>query len=315
MSNYKNNELPLNTICNSITNANISNFYKGLSIPSSSANFINGINEKPNNLGYSYENIDISEYCIAAYVESSGTQFTSIPSWCKKIRAILVGAGGNGASGAKGSNQRVDAVHHNYLNEHHHKNNANQNSANHNYDYDGGIDITYNVSNDENNRHNNTGNHNNKFNHQNTPAYDVQTNGAGGGGGGGGGFIYLDTTDIVGKSLQIQGGDSNKNTVLTIQTTAYTALGGNNANSTTLGTAGSTQGTTNINGTGKSGQNGQGANNTTKGLGGKAGLSIYSNTLSYGKGGDGSDGVGGLGTVIAGSSGQSGYYRIYFLTN
>jgi hypothetical protein len=312
MSNYKNNELPLNTICNSITNANISNFYKGLSILSSSANFINGINEKPNNLGYSYDGIDISEYCIAAYVESSGTQFTSIPSWCKKIRAILVGAGGNGASGAKGSNRRVDAVHHNYLNLHHHRNNPNQNSANNNQDYDGTIDVTYNIYNNENNRHNNTGNHNNKFNHQNNPAYHEQTNGAGGGGGGGGGFIYLDSIDIVGKSLQIQGGGSNKNTVLTIQTTAYTALGGNNANSTTLGTAGSTQGTSTLN---VSGRNGQGANNTTKGLGGNAGLSIYSNTLSYGKGGDGSDGVGGLETVIAGSSGQTGYYRIYFLTN
>ena len=314
MSNYKSNEIPLNTICNSITNANISNFYKGLTISSGSANFINAtINEKPNSLGYSYEGIDISQYCIATYVESSGTKFTSIPSWCTKIRAILVGAGGSGASGAKGSNRRVDAVHHNYLNEHHHRNNQNQNSANNNYDYDGPIGADYNVYNDENNRHNNTGNHNNKFNHQNTAAYDVQTSGAGGGGGGGGGFIYLDTTDIVGKSLQIQGGDSVKDTVLKIQTTSYTALGGNNASNTTLGSGGATQGTSTINATGKNGKSVIGS--AKGGLGGNSGLAVYSTNLSYGKGGNGSDGVGGLETVVSGSSGQNGYYRIYFLTN
>ena len=107
-TNYYKNNIALNSICKYITSntPDISNnFYKSMNIPSGTLTFSSSINETPLNLGYSYKGTDISQYFIANYIESSTTNFTNsqIPSWCTKIRTILVGAGGSGSDGTKGN--------------------------------------------------------------------------------------------------------------------------------------------------------------------------------------------------------------------
>lgn len=106
MSNYYKNStvVRISDICKNITTNDISNnYYRNLGIPFGSTTFNSDINEKPANLGYKYNNIDISTYCIATYIESSVTTFTSVPTWCNKIRAILVGGGGSGGTGSIGT--------------------------------------------------------------------------------------------------------------------------------------------------------------------------------------------------------------------
>jgi len=56
--------------------------------------FNSNINEKPSTLFYKYKNTDISEYCVAFYTENN----YSIPNWCNKIRAVLIGGGGTGGA-------------------------------------------------------------------------------------------------------------------------------------------------------------------------------------------------------------------------
>lgn len=108
MSNYYKNStvLRISEICRNITTNDITdNYYRNLGIPLGSTTFTSSINENPANLGYKYNNIDISTYCIATYIESSVTTFSSVPSWCNKIRAILVGGGGTGGTGSIGTTQ------------------------------------------------------------------------------------------------------------------------------------------------------------------------------------------------------------------
>ena len=52
-------------------------------------------------LGYKYNNIDICNNAIAYRTTNSGN--LSIPSWCNKICAVLVGGGGQGQSGGLGN--------------------------------------------------------------------------------------------------------------------------------------------------------------------------------------------------------------------
>jgi len=106
MSNYYKNStvLRINDICKYITTNDITNnYYRNLGIPLGTTTFTSSINENPANLGYKYNTTDISTYCIATYIESSVTTFSSVPSWCNKIRAILVGGGGTGGTGSVGT--------------------------------------------------------------------------------------------------------------------------------------------------------------------------------------------------------------------
>jgi hypothetical protein len=74
-----------------------------MNISSGTRTFSSQINETPSSLGYSYNGTDISQYFIASYFESSSDNFSNnqVPTWCTKIRVILVGAGGSGSNGTK----------------------------------------------------------------------------------------------------------------------------------------------------------------------------------------------------------------------
>jgi hypothetical protein len=70
-----------------------------------SSNFYSTIDEKPKTIKYSYENVDISQYSIAKNNAYTATSSITIPSWCNKISVILVGNGGNGATGGTSTAQ------------------------------------------------------------------------------------------------------------------------------------------------------------------------------------------------------------------
>lgn len=316
MSNYYKGTARLSEICKSITDTKTEVYTIGflnLSITTGGTKtFTSTVDETPLTLGYEYEGTDISTYCIAAYVESSGTQFTSIPTWCTKIRAVLVGGGGSGASGIKGNNAFTPSVNQHYLdNEQVYLFVKNDNSQQ-------PIDRNTFYQNDQNQSGLGT-HHEQNVNHYDLPAVNHQTSGVGGGGGGGGSFVYLPNITIVpGASVNITNGSAGGNTVLTVQLTTYTAVGGKNASRTSKGAGGTYTISGAIN---KPGDDGGDAIESSAGLGGQSNLMKIS-SLTYGKGGNGSDGTAGTrgvsnegGTVAAPQGGASGYYRIYFLTD
>jgi hypothetical protein len=94
------------------TSANVTNSYNMTATSgatSAAAPPYQNINEMPSPLGYSYQGTDISSYAVARYIELVGGQSTTtFPSWCKKIRAVIVGAGGGG-----GQIQQLDQQWHN----------------------------------------------------------------------------------------------------------------------------------------------------------------------------------------------------------
>ena len=99
---YKNNIL-LSDLTKYITNTNSYNSFEnsGLTLLAPyTSDFTSLVVEIPNsNLNYEYLNVDISTYSIATWVDSAST-FPSLPSWCTKIRAVLIGGGGAGAQGS-----------------------------------------------------------------------------------------------------------------------------------------------------------------------------------------------------------------------
>jgi hypothetical protein len=352
MSNYYKGSISLSpnklsAICKGILTPNGStipdisnNYFKQLGLPIVSATFsgVNTINEKPNSLGYLYNGTDISQYCIAPYVESNGTTFTSIPTWCKNIRAILIGAGGNGASGTLGSHQynnRQQHIHLAYVrndnNDHDGINHRNKHDPStggyHVGDWNlyeshrkGGIapneGITHNKEvfgiysqNNTLTRH--------ALNYDAGPYYN-QASGQKGGTGGGGAFIFLNSINVESSTISITGGGTSQSTSLSVTqtnisgTTKYEATKGANAVSIISGNGGTvTVPTTliiDVSGNGKNGND-----STTAG---SSGFHNYSSTFPYGNAGVG--GAGGLSgdnpTPSPGTNGQAGYYRIYFLT-
>ena len=102
-SNYHEFDISLNLLCKYIISNNLSTItdsYKNINIGTgtSSFNLTTDINEKPLTLGYKInDSTDISTYCVAYYIESPNT--ITVPAWAKKIRAVLVGAGGRGGDG------------------------------------------------------------------------------------------------------------------------------------------------------------------------------------------------------------------------
>uniref|UniRef100_A0A6C0ERY4 Uncharacterized protein n=1 Tax=viral metagenome TaxID=1070528 RepID=A0A6C0ERY4_9ZZZZ len=317
----------LSTICKGILKPNGStipdisnNYFKQLGLPIVTATFagVNGITEKPNNLGYIYNTTDISQYCIAPYVESTGTTFTSIPTWCKNIRAILIGAGGNGATGQLGSVQQQQNVvaHHHVL---HWIRNYNYRRGYGDWSNIGDshtvIATTYNTHEGEKKHQNaiygdsdHDTQHSRDTQHIDQTLNSKQAAGSSGGGGGGGGFVYLNNIQVEGKTISIAGGGLLQDTTLTVQTTKYTAAKGLNAPGITAGTGGAVTGTATASGAGNAG---------SASTGGTSGFYSYLNTFQYGNGGNG--GAGGVSGTNPdpsdGIPGQAGYYRIYFLTD
>jgi hypothetical protein len=122
---YKNG-IPISSLVNCIKNTNSYNAYKnsGISLNADYNDFTSTIIETPNSaFNYKYNGTDISTYSIATWVDSN-SGFSSLPSWCTKIRAVLIGGGGAGAKGDFSYNVQNNT----------HINNSIQISANHNHD-------------------------------------------------------------------------------------------------------------------------------------------------------------------------------------
>jgi len=333
MSNYYKGSISLSpnslsTICKGILTPNGStipdisnNYFKQLGLPIVTATFagVNGITEKPNNLGYIYNTTDISQYCIAPYVESTVTTFTSIPSWCKNIRAILIGAGGDGGTGQLGSvQQQQDVVAHNHV-LHWIRNYNYRQGIFDNWKNEGDSHIAiakttqihdgaHQINNVNGGNSDHDSQHSKHTEHTDQTLNSNQAAGAAGGGGGGGGFVYLNNIQVEGKTISIVGGGLLQDTTLTVQTTKYTAAKGLNAPGITAGTGGAVTGTATASVAGNAG---------SASTGGTSGFYSYLNTFSYGNGGNG--GAGGVSGTNPNPSdgipGQAGYYRIYFLTD
>jgi len=275
---------------------------------------------------YKYNNTDLANFMIASFVESSTTNFTNtqIPSWCNKLRVVLIGAGAGGSTaqasyfygGANWNQQTASENTHqcNYYN-------SDQNSGGNRYQ-NGRYDVDF------------AGNYNQQAPSQNTAG--------GGGGGGGGAFIYLPSIDISSTKATVKiqvgvkgtggaanryanantGGGNNNGTAggstnLQISGAAYSvAGGGSGAAAGAAGAAGTATGQSL--GTNSSGNAGGGNSGGNGGGGGNSGCSVtYSNNAtikSYGVGGAGSSALQGVGWN-AGGDGTNGYYRVYFLTS
>jgi hypothetical protein len=296
---YKDTTIRLSDTIQLITSSDVSNNYlsnKASFITtrntSYTSDFTTEVNEKIAPTNYYVNGNDISNYCIANWTESNTTNFasSSIPSWCNKIRAILIGGGAGGGG--------RDAV--NYV-------------------------TSTNVQKAIKHQNDHTG-----FHYNNNTDYDHQTtnfqnphNTYSGGGGGGGGFIYLDSYDITNVKSNVNinigtGGGENTNgtdTVINISGNSFRADGGTTGGADGAAGAGGNSNSTPGRTQDKSynGTNGGGGNSTTSGTaginGGTNSSKINNNTIkNYGKGGEGAN------SVSSGGNGSNGYYRIYFLS-
>lgn len=106
---FKYNDVDLNVICEGTTSTTfttgftqLSRLQSGLSITFTN----NTVNERPNNLNYKYNGVDISTYCIAKYSITTGS--IAIPTKCTSIGVILVGGGAG--SGGSTQNQCQAAI-------------------------------------------------------------------------------------------------------------------------------------------------------------------------------------------------------------
>jgi hypothetical protein len=269
-----------------------------------------GIAEIPNQVSYEINDDDITEYCIANFVEGIGSSIidSTLPSWCNNIRVILVGGGAGGALSIS-QQQPVEEP-------------AVQQQS-HNSGYDTGLSATQKFYNDNCN-------------------YQVNVNTVGGNGGPGGGFIYISSLQTSGlTSLQAVcglagaagNGGQNTSLILTINGKTYNVIaGGATTTSGGINIVDVLSVTANINGTtttqspgysqvgdqynqdlethtvygnyyGYTSIGGNSGNNT-----GTAYATKQGNT-PYGNGGAGGSNNGGYP-----SAGAQGYYRIYYLT-
>ena len=353
MSNYYKENVRLSSFAKIITNVTVNNLFTNLGIPLNSGYTTDVTvlaNERPNAIKYTYNNVDISTWCIAPWVESVGsTAFTSIPAWCNKIRAILIGGGGGGVRGQNSTlHQDVtyllkDHTHYMVQNFHHHRQEHLGFPSFRDFDYH--LDHAYPV-------HQDGGNvyqwQQKQHTHTNPNAADTATAvNKGGPGGGGGGFVYISMVDIASNRANVSvitgtgGAAASQNstapngisTNLTISpSTTYQAYGGSGGTRTWGGSGGggSATGFINISGAsaGKPSVSTASAG-TSGGLNG-SGTYITNSTIknTYGKGGTGTAGssystyvnsngvLGGSNpTTSTADAGGSGYYRIYFLTN
>jgi hypothetical protein len=301
---YINETIPLDTLYTSDFNPNI-------------------VHETISQTNYKIKGTDISQFCIANWVESSTSNFsgTTLPSWCTKIRAVLIGGGAGGNVGGSLA------------------------------DYNPTIDYTFDVTyshNTVNHQHSHVGfGYGNNYDVQHQPQQNSHPhvhnvhyhNTAYGKGGGGGAFIYLPTFVVTAQSrgnVQIQvgrGGGSGQaggSTVMSLQyqtgTITCTANGGNVDNGGTVQIT--TQNTSlpsiddnpnpKINRSqgiiSAVGENAQAINGGRNGGTIASYIDSASTVNYYGIGGFGTTGGQGVPAPPAGS-GTNGYYRIYYMSS
>lgn len=316
---YYRDSVDLSEIISKLTNSSVNSSFGNNNIAtdySYSSTFSSSIDEKPSVTNYMYQGIDIQEYSIAPYTESNTNNFSAsnLPSWCTKIRAVLIGGGGGGASAQVNTVQSPNYWAGNFT---HHQNcnyyNKGQASGGYRFQNNRYQFITTNQS-------------------PNYYSGGQQLN-DGGSGGGSGGFIYLPTIDITSSknnnnvSITVGGGGNGGSgqgaTGQTGGTTSYNddqynirALGGGGATLANRGNAGATDLQSIGGGIGLTGNIGTQSNGgTSGGAGGSVNTThIISNTYkSYGAGGSGSSAS--HGTPADGNAGANGFYRIYFLSS
>jgi hypothetical protein len=312
MSNYTyNNSIGINVNLNSvisyIDSSIVNDKYKNMGISNMgistgyTSNFTSSITETPSeNFGYTINNTDISNYCIAKFVEHDGVNMSNtinIPYWCKKIRFLLLGGGGGGGTSQASQQTQVSAVNvHENINQHTNlHNDQNQNPSRGQGTTDDNTDQM------DHHQHNNHEQFNNDTNNNNdTKAYNVDALATSGQDALGGKFLYLtisvptnNTTNNTSCQVQVGNGNSMSN-----NTTSSTS------NPTVLTIGGTTYNTNTTSG-----------NISTSSI--SSAMTTYlstSNTIfNYGKGGVGGSAVSN-GVVNNGTNGVGGYYRIYFLT-
>ena len=355
MSNnkYKYKGENLTSLVNSINNVDLSSYFIGLTTSTYTSPFLNTINEKQNDLKYTYLNEDISKWSIANYTENT----VSKPSWCTAIRAVLIGGGGNGASGQSSQpqsqiqrqiqnqqqQQQQNAFFQNFVHQYvqgrvgstdradqGYRNGSNQQDYIQSLVYqtaNGQTSLQYIVRQKIHDHYNydtqyplyrDRRHQNNDYIQGNADEqYDVYTVGTvyttGQGGGGGGG-----------------GGFVYLNNCAVSNTTQMTVQVGSSGQNTTLSidstsytayagySGSSTSGGSGGAGTTVYGQAGSSTASNTGGLGGLNGgtasyLTSTSSLLNKGKGGSGGSGGTGGSGGSGGNSGDSGYCRIYYL--
>jgi len=134
MSYYYKTTVDLKDIMNSINTNTIGTSYTGLGITVNNSyvsDFTSTVVETPSNTSYLYQTTDIATYCIAKSDVYTISNTITIPSWCNKIRAVLVGTGGTGGSGGASIYQ--------YENHQHYHNNVIYNNNNDNDVYYYGV--------------------------------------------------------------------------------------------------------------------------------------------------------------------------------
>ena len=320
-------KVSLSTIIKGITDSNINSKFNN-QFDTASKTFKSTINEAPSEIQYLYNGVDIYTNCIAYNIVGNSTG--NIPSWCNKIRAVLVGGGAGGQSGQTGKNNA--AVNQNKDHTDIFKNQYYGNSTQYQNTDTQRPGTTSNAF--QQTTINYTGNYGDQGYRKQTNARNVnaaanQNTGSNGYGGGGGAFIYIDNMSVTpGSSIQSilgSGGQlatSGQGTTLKIYTTAnayYTYIAGGGSYSSSGGGGGGTT-TANF-------FNSNNSTNTvtinTKNPGGSAtsitpgtsGLTTtYIDTTSYGNGGKGSLGTGGGVNPGSANSGTDGYIVVYYLT-
>jgi hypothetical protein len=292
-SSYKLNNVPLSSIVQYITDTTRNDAFGSANLTLKTdytSKFASNINERPNNTNYKYKDTDISSYCIAPWKEGTSTETITAPSWCTKIRAVLVGGGGGGGNG-QASVSSINNYHFNMF-------------SHHNQDWDvfypglsggggGGGGFVYIAD-------------------TALTGTLIATVGGGGGANTGGQYsvIQMNSQNLI----VAYGGSGGAN-----------GSGTNGAG----GAGGSTQGGY-IAVSGAAGSNGGSITGGNAGNSGLNAQTQYASSLTYGNGGKGGDAgknpyyahnvFGGTQTDAqiagqGGSSGTSGYYRIYYLTN
>jgi len=309
MANYyklvNGTNVALSTLITGITDSNIASLFQisSNSYTTTSKTFTSSINEYPSNLGYKYNSVDISTSCIAYSTTSSGN--ITIPSWCNKICAVIVGSGGSGTPGSQGTtNPATNTAASQFTN-----------NVAASFSTGGGFSSTYHVITPsgrngfyQNNLDNlnqageviqvTTYNHSHEHHNAATNIASTYNTGASGKGGKGGTFIFLNEIAVAPSgNMYVSIGRSGGRSYIQIGSSHYEAAGGVGGISTT-NVSFTSVGTT--------------SNSST---GGSSGLSsTYISTPSYGTGGDGGAGATPVGTVGAGSAGTAGLVKIYYLT-
>jgi hypothetical protein len=321
MSNYYYKTAPISTVIKYITDSSTYNSFASFAPLNTSytSNFSNDINEKPNTLNYTYQNTDISNFCIANYVDGTSTATENIPTGAVSARIILIGGGGGGSTGQIAVNGapaiNVSQNYYQGVIRSYYYNPSVSGPGGYpglgpspppelpDYDNDGpwgspgGGGGTY-------------------YFHQHHHAAIPNVQAKGGASGGGGGFVHF-TIPLSGlTTIPVtvgSGGSANKNggdTTITVNSVTYKAGGG--GGSTNLNSAGSAStsscpGYTLLN----EGSFGFPASGSNGSPGAANGITTYlsptSSFPSYGKGGAGGD------NSNPGNSGNSGYYKIYYL--